>query len=677
MQIENILYIVLAGIVALLLALFQYVYKSKMPFNRKILFTFLRFVTLFSILLLLINPKFNQETLYNEKPNLVIAVDNSSSISHLNQNTFVTSFLKQVTLNQALNTKFNIETFSFGNTLRKTDSLSFLDTQTNIDGALSNLTSIYKDQIAPVVLLTDGNQTYGTDYEFNTSNYKHPVYPLVLGDTTQYFDLKIQQLNVNKYAYLKNKFPVEAIVSYNGNTPISTTLTVKNGNTTVFSKNVQLSKNNNSKIINFTLPANTVGVASYRTSVTRLKNEKNTANNTKVFAVEVISQKTKIAVVSTFSHPDLGALKNSIESNEQREVVFLKPKEAVSKLKEFQLFIIYQPNKSFKPLLDLLKQENKNTFTVIGPKTDLNFVNTNTKDYQYEITRQFEAYQAQFNSNYTPFSLEDIAFETFPPLESHFGSVNFTAPYQTILNKKLGAVITDAPLLTTYEINNRKLAVLFGENIWKWRLQSHINSKSFEAFDDFTGKIIQYLASNKKRNRLSIEHESFYNQNSNIVIKASYFDKNYEFDKRSSLNITIIDAINKSKKVIPLILNSNTFQVDLSDLKPSKYRFTVNVDGENISKSGRFEVLEYHVEQQFLNANVAKLNALGNQTKGQAFLADKSEKLIDTLLSDNRFVTKQKSNKNSLPLVDWKYLLGLIALSLAIEWFLRKYNGLI
>ena len=183
--------------------------------------------------------------------------------------------------------------------------------------------------------------------------------------------------------------------------------------------------------------------------------------------------------------------------------------------------------------------------------------------------------------------------------------------------------------------------------------------------------------SNKKRNRLSIEHESFYNQNSNIVIKASYFDKNYEFDKRSSLNITIIDAINKSKKVIPLILNSNTFQVDLSDLKPSKYRFTVNVDGENISKSGRFEILEYHVEQQFLNANVAKLTALGNQTKGHAFLADKSEALIDALLSDNRFVTKQKSNKNSLPLVDWKYLLGLIALSLAIEWFLRKYNGLI
>ena len=29
------------------------------------------------------------------------------------------------------------------------------------------------------------------------------------------------------------------------------------------------------------------------------------------------------------------------------------------------------------------------------------------------------------------------------------------------------------------------------------------------------------------------------------------------------------------------------------------------------------------------------------------------------------------------PLIEWRYLLGLIILSLSIEWFLRKYNGLI
>ena len=45
-------------------------------------------------------------------------------------------------------------------------------------------------------------------FQENTS-----VFPVVLGDTTTVLDLKINQINVNKYAFLKNKFPVE--VFYN------------------------------------------------------------------------------------------------------------------------------------------------------------------------------------------------------------------------------------------------------------------------------------------------------------------------------------------------------------------------------------------------------------------------------------------------------------------------------
>jgi hypothetical protein len=47
-----------------------------------------------------------------------------------------------------------------------------------------------------------------------------------------------------------------------------------------------------------------------------LKRE-NTYNNSKNFAVEVIDQKTKIALVTAINHPDVAALKRSIESNAQ------------------------------------------------------------------------------------------------------------------------------------------------------------------------------------------------------------------------------------------------------------------------------------------------------------------------------------------------------------------------
>ena len=69
--------------------------------------------------------------------------------------------------------------------------------------------------------------------------------------------------------------------------------------------------------------------------------------------------------------------------------------------------------------------------------------------------------------------------------------------------------------------------------------------------------------------------------------------------------------------------------------------------------------------------------SLANSSNGMAYFVDDTKSLIQNLLKDERFVTIQKSSKNVVPLIDWKFLLAIIALSLSAEWFIRKYNGLI
>ncbi|MEL0650378.1 VWA domain-containing protein [Algibacter sp. TI.3.09] len=677
MSSETLLYIILAGIVALSLALFQYINKRKSMSKLNMLFAFLRFISIFSILILLINPKFNQTTFTTEKPNLVIAVDNSNSIKHLNQSEKVKTLVETISRNSELKDKFNLSFYTFGETFKASDSLTFTEKQSNINEAFTQLSQIYKTSNAPTVLISDGNQTLGNDYEFASNTYKQPVYSIILGDTITYVDLKIQQLNVNKYAYLKNKFPVEAIVVYSGNSNLTSKFVVKQGNATVFSQNVSFSKNNNSTLLNFNLPASQVGVSAYKAYLVPIENEKNKVNNYKNFAVEVIDQKTNIAVVSTFSHPDLGSLKKSIESNERSTVSFFEPNEFISKINDFQLVILYQPNNKFKELIAKLNTENKNRFIIEGSNTDLDFLNKNNTTYDHEITDQTENYQAQLNLNYTPFLVDDINFEAFPPLKSNYGSVVFSVPFETVLYKNVNGISTQEPLFVTLEAGGRREAILFGENIWKWRSQSFLNSKSFNQFDDFLGKIIQYLASNKKRNRLNVDYESFYNGSGNIVIKAEFFDKNFVFDTRESLQIKIIDKLSKEEKTFPFILKNNNYQVDLSSLPPSEYSFTVRTSKENLSKSGSFQILEYNVEQQFLNANSKKLQQLAVSSNGESYFIDNHEAVITDLLNDDRYQSIQKSHNTSRPLIDWKYLLAVIALALSAEWFLRKYKGLI
>jgi hypothetical protein len=57
----------------------------------------------------------------------------------------------------------------------------------------------------PTILLTDGNQTSGNDYIYSFDE-TNKVFPIVLGDTTKIVDLKISQINVNKYAFSKINF---------------------------------------------------------------------------------------------------------------------------------------------------------------------------------------------------------------------------------------------------------------------------------------------------------------------------------------------------------------------------------------------------------------------------------------------------------------------------------------
>jgi hypothetical protein len=663
MQTSTLIYIIIAGIAALLLALFQYIYKSKLRTNLRYALFGLRAVTIFAVLLLLINPKLQSFTYFNEKPDLVLAVDNSESISYLGQGENALSTFKQIISNEDLKNRFNLHSYSFGKDLNSGDSLRFNEGQSNISKAFKQLGEIYSNSTAPVILVTDGNQTYGADYSYSSKDISQPVFPVILGDSTLYADLSIKQLNVNRYVFLKNRFPVEIIVNYSGKDDVDTELKIWSGNQIVFSKPIQLSESKTSEIISATLLAKAVGVRTYRAEITPINNEQNKVNNTKNFGVEVIDQKTNIAIVAERLHPDLGAIKKAIESNEQRKVSILKPQEYISKFDDFQLVILYQPNSSFNIILETVKKKKLNTFTITGTTTDWNLLNNAQNFFKQAVTNQTEEYQPILNSNYSNFIINDLDFNDYPPLKSEFGEFGINIPHDVILYKSVNGINTNQILLATIEAEGTKQAILNGENIWRWRAQTFLNTESFNSFDNFVNKLVQYLSSNKKRNRLNIDYKSFYNGSDDVIITAQYFNKNYEFDSNGALSIALRNKNNGAAKEVPLLLSDGNYRVDLSGIEPGTYQFTISHNSELVSATGEFQVLEYNVEQQFLNADIDKLSLLADNSTGEVFYSNEVNQLINALLSDNRFATIQKSTKNIVPLIDWKYLLGIIALA--------------
>ncbi|MBD45562.1 MAG: hypothetical protein CMC65_10185 [Flavobacteriaceae bacterium] len=678
MTTQTVLYIIIAIIISILLAVFMYGYKTKFSKSTKWIYGSLRFVTIFSVLLLLINPVFRTETFSLIKPKLPILIDNSESISELNQTVNVSDFIKSLKSNKDLNKKFELSFYTFGNEFKINDSLTFNEKNTNISEALKLTNQLFKDEVAPTILITDGNQTLGNNYEFSSINFKNNIYPLVIGDSTKYLDLKIEQLNTNRYAFLKNNFPVEIILVYQGSKNITSQFEVKKGTTTVYKETIEFTKNDKTKILKFTLPASSVGFEKYTAQINPITEEKNTINNSKQFVVEVIDQSTNVLIVSDIVHPDIGAIKRAIESNEQRKVTIKKPFEALSIVNDHQLIILYQPNRSFTNIYSEINKLNKNTLVFTGQQTDWYFLNNIQDNYIKEVTNQSENVVGILNKNYSAFVINDIDFSDYRPLKTLFGPLDIVVPYDNLLGQSIDGFETETSLLATTELNGSRNAIFDGEGIWKWRAQSFIESKNYNEFDIFFGKVIQYLASNKRRSRLEVSYENFYYNNKSIQISAQYFDKNFVFNSNANLSILITDSDSKQSFEYPLLLNENYYEIDLSNLKAGEYVFKVSVNDEIIlTKNGAFTILDFNVEQQFLNPDVTKLSRVATNTKGKYFFISDSFLLIDTLIKDDRFMQVEISKEKIEPLIEWRYLLGLIILSLSIEWFLRKYNGLI
>jgi len=677
MTAETILYIVIASIIALAASLFMYGYKTKYTGALKWIFGILRFLTLFGILLLLINPKFKNESYTVEKPKLPVLVDNSVSVNELSQGANVRKIIQDLKDNVALNDKFDVFYYSFGTSFNAIDSLSFSEKSTNISRALSSVNDLFKGETAPTLLISDGNQTLGSDYEFSSATFKNQVFPVILGDSIKYTDLKIEQLNTNKYAFLKNQFPVEVILVYNGTNSVSSQFLITQGNAVVYRENVVFSEKDNAKTISLTLPASAVGMQRYTAQIIPMDDEKNRINNTKQFAVEVIDQATNVLIVSKITHPDIGALKKAISSNEQRRVTIKTPSEAVNLINDHQLILLYQPDRSFKNVYSEVLKLKKNTFVITGLETDWNFLNSVQENYNKERSNESETVSGFVNMNYGTFALGNINFEDYRPLKTLFGGLNISVPHEVILEQTINGITSESPMLVTMDLNGVRDAVWDAEGLWKWRAESFLRNNSFEEFDDFTGKLVQYLASNKRRSRLEVDGETFYYNNNAMKISAQYFDQNFLFDTRASLNMTVINQENNERITFPMLLKNNYYQADLNSLEAGDYKYTISVVDEVVSRSGSFTILDFSVEQQFLNANVTKLQRVATNTGGKAYYVTETPTLIKSLIEDNSYQQIQKSEQKVVPLIDWKYLLALIVLSLSAEWFIRKYNGLI
>lgn len=297
-----------------------------------------------------------------------------------------------------------------------------------------------------------------------------------------------------------------------------------------------------------------MGVKNIEISLQAIGSERNIENNSKKIAVEVIDEQTEIAIISSYVHPDIGTLKKAIESNEQRSVSIYRPTVDLASLDKTDIFIFYQPDASYEPFYKLAENSKSGIFTITGEKTDWAFLNDVQNVYSKESFDELEDVSPVLNPGFSLFGAEDFSINGYPPVVSNLGEVEILSNAETLLYQKIKGTEIDEPLLTLIDHDNRRQAIFFGQNIWKWRMASFREFQNFENFDALIGKIMLFLSSNPTQERLNVGYENIYEGSYTTKISASVFDKAFEFDSNAELLLTTIETTSKRQVETPMVL---------------------------------------------------------------------------------------------------------------------------
>ena len=639
-------------------------YNNKInPISRNVnLFLFvIRFSYLSVILLLLLSPIIKLDNNYFEDPILIFAKDNSTSI-------------KEDVNDELILLKNNLNDF-------KTYEFSFSDKIYNgfkeNTGLKSNFSNLFVElnnkfegrNVAGLILASDGSYNTGLNPQYLSYNF--PVYCIALGDTAFKKDLRIDKVESNEVTFLGNSFPLEISIASSIKNDVKSRLVIKDGKIKLYDEIVTFKKDNNYKIVKLDLIANKVGLLSLDIKILPVKGEKNLTNNIFTKYIDVIDYSSSILILKNNNTPDLAAFNNSISKNPRYNVVIKEIDEQYI-IDKYKLIVLFG--------IDVIPD------SLLNNKVSLIVFNSVSSYYKnFEKNRKLSNYKNKYpisislNKRFSKFTFSDELnnlVKDAPPLFSSNFDQKLNGNFDFILNNTQLKSLAKSSVMMIKYIDERKIAFITAEGFWRWKYYDFKINNSNIAFDEIFLKLTQYLIIDDDKSLLRIKHKNDYNQDENVVIYAELYNESYELVNDKEIKFSISNNSLNTKEYI-FSKKENTLFVDLGVLEPGKYNYIASIEGGDENKTGFFNVKKIQLELFSDVVNHKILNQISNQSGGKLFYLNSLKELesVVKLSALNKKIIHTKQNVVSF--LGITNLLILLIFLILLEYFVRKYNGLV
>ena len=643
----------------------------------------LRFLSLFFLAFLLLEPLLEYSKKKVEKPIIVLAHDNSESMVFANDSVVVKSQLEESynSLKAKLSADYEVVSYSVGDKVSENPTFDFKDKQTNLSEFFTEIQNRYYNRnLGGIVLASDGIYNSGGNPVFEAKKLKNvPVFSIQVGDTTPQKDLLIEEISHNRLVYKGNKFPVVVTVKAEQLNGVKTNVVVSKNGRVLGKKPISVNNDLYLTQSSFELESERTGLQKYDVRVETVNGEFTTTNNYKSFYVDVLESKQKILILANSPHPDINALKLGFQSNENYEVTTNLAQDFKDKIEEFSLVVLYNlPSQNEG--LSLLKDKEVPLLLVVGNQTNVNSFNALKKGVTINNSKGFTEAQAYVNTDFSQFTISPglVSFvNSFPPVQVPFNQkYSVSNSTETAIYQRIGPVKTKYPLLAFNKNGAYKTGMLLGEGIWRWRLQDYSNNGSSDLFNELIVQTAQYLVSKEDKSLFRVFRKTAYSENEKVQFEAEVYNKSYELVTTSDANMKIF---NEQKEEFSYTFSKvgDSYKLNSGSLKPGSYTYvaTSTSKGGKLTRTGEFSVEELKVEQNNTVANHQLLFNLSDVTGGEVLSISGLSSLDEKLKKQENLVDVIYQEKDVDDLINMKVIFFFILLLLGIEWFVRKRNG--
>ncbi|WPU93267.1 hypothetical protein SNE25_28505 [Mucilaginibacter sabulilitoris] len=646
----------------------------------------LRAVVVFFIAMLLVSPLIKTVKYTPQKPLVLIAQDNSSSVNTFKSPGFnAANFLNDLSrLKQQLGDEYDVQEFNFSKNLNNGLSNKFTGKQTDIANALRQLNNRFVNQnIGALILATDGLYNQGNDPQYEAKNIKTSIYTIALGDTVAKRDLLIGNVSYNKTAFLGNDFEIEVLATAYQSKGENMRLTVTENGKQVHTQTIAVTSGDFKKAVSIKLTADKKGLRKYNISIAPVKNELSTQNNTETIYVEVLDARQKVLVLYQSPHPDITVIKQAIETNKNFEVkTVLLPDMTGTKPADYSLIVLYQTSAASSAAIKSFITKSKTpVWYIIGSQSDLPSFNTEQNLVKISSGRtELQEVFALPDADFSAFTLSDSSSKkiaALPPLLAPFGNYGTSPGTSVLLRQKIGVVPTAYPLLAFGDDGGRRTAVLAGEGVWRWQLAEYQNYGSRNATDELLSQTVQYLTANANRQRFRVyPARNVFDEGENVIVNAELYNDALELINTPDVKIDLKNQAGKNYSFL-FSRSGQSYQLDAGALPVGEYTYTaVTKNGtQQFKAGGPLTIKPLNLETRQSAANHGLLNTIAKQSGGKTLYPNQINQLSNLIRKNDNIKTVVYEDKHYSDIIDVKWLFALILLLLTAEWFLRKREG--